>query len=1714
MSLKKRRPLVYCGKKLEFNGTLWTELDDLGQLSCFYHEQNAYNLMAEIYIHSVYDIGFDENEGRMKVFSIINDANKTKKTSYANSTNQSVGNLAAQTSKSNNAYGVYQALRNAMDAGTVVDDKTILNEQSWWPDNVKDEETNKDIINLYNNYKKLSSESTSNNPSETGEEITINNKTYSIVGPFKVTFGGKGIKEVTAGDATWKSKSDTSIYWSTTKSEAPSDWSNDFSEQTSAKYKLDNKQFYLAVETSKLPNDGNYQITMEQEEFKYYNSRTIICTSVYAQQTGMYAYDNNPTPVVGKANWEVKRTPTDKTLEIIKKDQDTGAELKNAGFKIYAVLNNGTKGWVSGSVDGSSRSYEKDASSATEYSSGTEIKKLKYGKYYVFETKAPEGYELKEQDNYKKGPEGIPTPNGDWVYTGEKQLKVSSKDTVTHTAKNGKFVKPLIITKTDAKTGEELTGAKFKIYAVLDKALSDGTKEGWVSGDVSVDKEYKNNVKDANEYEAKQQIENLHYGTYYIYETKAPDQKGYTLKEQSGYNKKATGSDSLTGDWVYLGKTTINEKSGNSVPVTVTNEKTSYGRLRITKKDANTAQNLNDGRFKIYAVLDDGTKGWVGGSPSGEKIYGDEGATFKSDIDIEKLKTGKYYVFETKAPEGYNIQKQENYKKTDQTDPNIANIQLSDSDWVYLGNIEIPKDIEDSQIFEFKGENQKIVNLEGFVWKDILDTKLNQNDNVYTDGTNNTSKEERIEGIIVTLHKEDGTTVDTKTDKNGKYSFKDLNYWELVNSYVEFTYDNKKYVCVDPFAEKDAKMDLGINSKAQEYTMTTEKLDDNNLTGIEGNNPGKAVTYRNSKTLDYKDEKVSNAILTNNDKVKNNQATADDLKTTPLTGYYNYETYTISNVNLGLIEKLQPEFSITEDIAYMKVKFGDNVYKYEYMNENEQLTRTTVPTVNEQVSARTFTGKIYPSDVAYNTEHKDDQKLKVYMVYRIYVYNNTSHNRDNNYIEDKMYIESLTNKYDSNRYQLSTDVSAVDSKDISNDFGLWSNNGDAANIATYNCKETGRSEYKEGIKTEFDEQGNVTKPGYATAYIQFQLTENAVERIIAKQLTEEEIKGAPSTATATTFHEYWRADNVWTDAKDKYYAGHRKTQYDTSKLSNKTHYLHKSLNQTASSSDLYMRFDLPEKERAISGTVFEDTITEESKKNSEALGNGIKDDGENTVSNVLVELVNSKDAKTPVVLYRWNSNNRTYSPELASAIVAKGGQFTFEGVVPGYYYVRFTYGDGTVKYTDVKGNEVSGEIKSKLDNSETEVKINDYKSTIIDAKTTDGKLIQAAMEADEKDNSKAEWYKDITGENYSTALDDMAQRKTTNGYVYYSDGTVHDEQGKEITDKQTLINAYTPKISVTIENDKDEERTSSEAKKVVKDGEETLENQNYYYFNGFNFGIITVPNSVTTTAKTVSKLSLTDQVGTTIVSESPNDKKAQYVSALDKTGKMVKLEIDQNLIYGSELEPTYKITITNKSDLDYIEKNENSPTYGYYYKYGIKTDDASPKAVTIKEVQDNLDKQYDVDSVKVVAYYVNENETKKEIEITTPGGQKEESTEKTVTDENGTTTTTNTLKITGWSDKLERNQSESVEYTVKALLSSDNEDGDGFTNSAQVTQLKLDKLTTLSSSSEWDKKDDTVVSITPPTGADKTNTYWVAATIALIALAVGIIVINQKALKE
>ena len=74
------------------------------------------------------------------------------------------------------------------------------------------------------------------------------------------------------------------------------------------------------------------------------------------------------------------------------------------------------------------------------------------------------------------------------------------------------------------------------------------------------------------------------------------------------------------------------------------------------------------------------------------------------------------------------------------------------------------------------------------------------------------------------------------------------------------------------------------------------------------------------------------------------------------------------------------------------------------------------------------------------------------------------------------------------------------------------------------------------------------------------------------------------------------------------------------------------------------------------------------------------DNEKNRAQSVTVELLNAdKSTVTKLYVEEYNNNQLNVSQPEAKTTTQVGGTYEFEGVVPGYYYIRFTYGDGTQK---------------------------------------------------------------------------------------------------------------------------------------------------------------------------------------------------------------------------------------------------------------------------------------------------------------------------------------------------------------------------------------------------------------------------------------------------
>ena len=103
--------------------------------------------------------------------------------------------------------------------------------------------------------------------------------------------------------------------------------------------------------------------------------------------------------------------------------------------------------------------------------------------------------------------------------------------------------------------------------------------------------------------------------------------------------------------------------------------------------------------------------------------------------------------------------------------------------------------------------------------------------------------------------------------------------------------------------------------------------------------------------------------------------------------------------------------------------------------------------------------------------------------------------------------------------------------------------------------------------------------------------------------------------------------------------------------------------------------------------------------------------------------------------------------------------------------------------------------------------------------------------------------------------------------------------------------------------------------------------------------------------------------------------------------------------------------------------------------------------------------------------------------------------------------------MTGW-EALASQESTTTNYTVTALVANNDEDP-LYTNDAKIKSLSLDTLSTLNTESASEKHwatDKTIFTITPTTGENRSETYFVIGAIALAIISSGLILIKKKVL--
>ena len=160
------------------------------------------------------------------------------------------------------------------------------------------------------------------------------------------------------------------------------------------------------------------------------------------------------------------------------------------------------------------------------------------------------------------------------------------------------------------------------------------------------------------------------------------------------------------------------------------------------------------------------------------------------------------------------------------------------------------------------------------------------------------------------------------------------------------------------------------------------------------------------------------------------------------------------------------------------------------------------------------------------------------------------------------------------------------------------------------------------------------------------------------------------------------------------------------------------------------------------------------------------------------------------------------------------------------------------------------------------------------------------------------------------------------------------------------------------------------------------------------------------------------------------------------------MEMDQNMIYGSELATTYEIVVSNESNKDYIE-DEGSDEFGKYYYYGEISSTAKLKKVTVQEIVDQLDKKYNFDS--------KQESSTAEVKYS-DGGTEQTSIAISKYNPDGTTETSNSIRMTGWKS-FEAGSTETMSYTVTSLLSAETDTA--YENKARITTITPRTVSTI-----------------------------------------------------
>lgn len=958
-------------------------------------------------------------------------------------------------------------------------------------------------------------------------------------------------------------------------------------------------------------------------------------------------------------------------------------------------------------------------------------------------------------------------------------------------------------------------------------------------------------------------------------------------------------------------KDTVNIYKGMILSYGLKNTKNT-GNLKITKKDPDSGKHLsgigfkiknNDGNY-IIAVDQNKTeqKKVIGSIHLGnlkttsnkenatEFITGENGL-----IEIYNILIGIYTVEEVSIGNNIQYEIDDNYIYWESDKGNgkghIAKVivERQKSNDTTITNTTLTSD-KNNKLTVYN--RRKYLDLSGMVWEDIGDGKQTYRNNLYD------SKEPLIEGMTVTLFEGNKVARTTTTDTNGKYLFKNVEIDKLSKYYISFEYNGMSYECVPKM------LDQKNGSKATEG-QEREKFN-NRFAEIKN---GEAIGTNGEKTpIEYnKNDKKYESIIDlgkeDKDGKKPYYGVYEKYEITSNT-YNAYNGYLdkiktadqirkedikeISNINLGIFLREQPNASLIKDLNNVKVSINGQTHTYNY---RERFNNTKAYTEGKELkdleqqikfqgkySEMTYSRPLYASDISY----QGSKELTVKAIYEIGLINKSTNL--------KMKISQIYDYFDS-KYELKAIGRTLDKNGyVNNDESI--KRKEISNQNNYKCVEISTNITIEPQKEE-------------KLYIELEVSRDKVVDILDGN-TNIKLDNVAEIGKYGTL-----------DSTGKIYAG-----IDSNSEPGNVKPADEKTYEDDTDKAPGLSLVLQKNARKITGKVFLENI-ETSKDpttvmtGEERKGNGKYDNDEKGISDVEVKLVYANNPDEIVKIY--DEDSKTLTKE-ARVRTNSSGDFEISGFIPENYEIRYTWGNKEYKVQEYKGTIIDESIWNKNEQN------NEW------YKTTEPRYSDAVDNYEIRNKIDKQTQK-ITNANI----------KVINDYVEGSNIILKDGIEDQLI---TKMDSNTQDFKVNIEynkdssNIKDEFETNSDGSlKLDSKGNLITKEEFKNTIKNIDFGLVERPKQQLNLEKHIKQVKITLSNGVILIDakvEKGPDGKYQLVENTPYTVYLpksnvsegaLKIEVDQELIEGAKLDVIYEITINNVSELDYVSEK--------YYKFGI-----------------------------------------------------------------------------------------------------------------------------------------------------------------------------------